>query len=56
MEDVAFEENQYFNDYLDEQFPLEGKPIYSLALFQQFYEDYLIQLEEYREEMAAVDE
>lgn len=42
---VSYEKNEAFNEFLDQRFPLQGKPLYSLALFQQFYEDYLIQLE-----------
>tara|TARA_B100001063_G_C16708942_1_gene526902 strand:- start:596 stop:1375 length:780 start_codon:yes stop_codon:yes gene_type:complete len=36
-----------FNDFLDEQYPLEGKPFYSRALFDQYQEDYEIQLQEF---------
>lgn len=42
---VGYEANEKFNEILDEKFPLHGKPLYSLALYQQFYEDYLVQLE-----------
>ena len=55
-EGIAYEDNPDFNDNLDELYPLEGKPLYSLALYQQYYEDYLIQLDEYRESMGASDE
>jgi len=55
---VAYEKNKAFNEFLDQRFPLEGKPLYSLALFQQFYEDYLIQLEMFEagEQEGVVEE
>ena len=40
---VAYDESQDFNEYLDERNPMVGKPVYSLALYQQYYEDYLVQ-------------
>ena len=36
-----------FNQSIDKQFPLEGKPIYSLALYDQYPEDYGIQLQDF---------
>lgn len=36
-----------FNESLDELYPLEGKPIYSRALYDQYQEDYEIQLQEF---------
>ena len=42
---VSYEGNEAFNEFLDQRYPLQGKPLYSLALFQQFNQDYLIQLE-----------
>jgi hypothetical protein len=36
-----------FNDSLDELYPLEGKPRYSRALYDQYQEDYQIQLQEF---------
>lgn len=46
-----------FNDYLDELYPIEGKPIYSLALYEQYSEDYEIQLQEFidNREQEAVE-
>lgn len=44
LPDVDYYANAGFNEYLDEINPMEGKPLYSLALYQQYYEDYLIQL------------
>lgn len=36
-----------FNESLDELYPLDGKPIYSRALYDQYQEDYEIQLQEF---------
>jgi len=36
-----------FNDYLDKLYPFEGKARYSRALYDQFPEDYEIQLQEF---------
>jgi hypothetical protein len=36
-----------FNESLDELYPLDGKPIYSRALCDQYKEDYEIQLQEF---------
>lgn len=55
-EDIPYEANPDFNDFLDEQYDLGGKPLYSLALFQQYREDYLIRLQEYQDEQEAPDE
>lgn len=52
----AYDDNPLFNEYLDEVNPLEGKPLYSLALYQQYYEDYMIQLEEYRDRQREQEE
>lgn len=40
---LVYEEQEAFNAFLDDMHPLEGKPLYSLALYQQFYEDYRVQ-------------
>lgn len=56
--EMTYEDNQDFNEYLDDEYPLEGKPLYSLALFEQYREDYEIQLGYYRdelEELASID-
>lgn len=55
-EQITYEKNSDFNEFLDEENPLEGKPLYSLALYQQYYEDYLIRLEEYRGKQEELDE
>jgi hypothetical protein len=53
---VPYDANPEFNDALDEQYDFGGKPLYSLALYQQYYEDYLIRLEAYRDEQETADE
>lgn len=42
---IAYEENSDFNDELDGQYPLDGKLLYSDALYRLYYEDYIIELE-----------
>ena len=54
--DVAYSNNPEFNDHLDDLYPLDGKPIYSRALYDQYYKDYLIQLDQYRDEMEELEE
>lgn len=46
-QEINYENNLEFNNYLDELNPLEGKPLYSLALYEQYIEDYEIQLSDY---------
>lgn len=50
--DVEYEANQDFNDDLDSRYPLDGKLLYSYALFRLYYEDYVIELESYRDALA----
>jgi Abortive infection C-terminus len=47
---IKYEDNQEFNDLLDEEYPLDGKLIYSEALYNLYYEDYEIQLQAYIDE------
>jgi Abortive infection C-terminus len=54
-DEIAYDANPDFNDFLDEQYDLGGKPLYSLALYQQYREDYLIRLEVYRDEQEAAN-
>nr|WP_316627895.1 abortive infection family protein [uncultured Brevundimonas sp.] len=42
-----YEDNPAFNEELDRQYPLDGKLLYSDALYRLYYEDYLIELEAY---------
>lgn len=53
---ISYDANPDFNASLDEEYPLSGKPLYSLALYQQYYEDYLIRLEDYRYEQEVLGE
>lgn len=47
---VSYDDNADFNDWLDEKYPLpDGRLIYSSALHELYYEDYLIQLEAFRD-------
>lgn len=52
---IEYDANPEFNDSLDRDYPLEGKPLYSLALYQQFYDDYRIQLTDFLDETNAED-
>lgn len=45
---LAYGDNTEFNEYLDELYPLDGKLLYSEALFNLYLEDYEIQLSEFR--------
>ncbi|WP_233007457.1 hypothetical protein [Rheinheimera faecalis] len=49
LTDIPDEERDIrdFNDVLDELYPLPGKPRYSRALYEQYFEDYEIQLKEF---------
>lgn len=41
---IDYDENLEFNEFLDLDNPLDGKTLFSLALYQQVYQDYRIQL------------
>ncbi|MBO6540318.1 MAG: abortive infection family protein [Rhizobiaceae bacterium] len=47
---IEYETYPEFNEFLDDENPLSGKPLYSLALYQQFNEDYRIQLTSFLDE------
>jgi hypothetical protein len=49
-----YDENEKFNALLDEANPIPGKLIYSRALYDQFPEDYVIQLKDYNDEVEAM--
>ncbi|HEY9081184.1 abortive infection family protein [Magnetovibrio sp.] len=50
---IPYDDNTDFNDWLDGKYPLpEGRLIYSNALYELYYEDYIIQLEEFRENLG----
>lgn len=52
---VKYEANQNFNDYLDENNPIQGKLIHSHALYQLYYEDYILQLSEFTEYLESLE-
>jgi Abortive infection C-terminus len=54
--DDAMELLPQFNDELDQQYPLDGKLLYSEALYRLYYEDYVIELEAYQEEPDVTDD
>ena len=54
LPEIPYSQYEEFNEYLDESNPLNGKPLYSLALYEQYYEDYLIQLEAFLEDEVSV--
>ena len=47
---IRYEDNPEFNDLLDDDYPLDGKLIYSEALYNLYYEDYEIKLQAYIDE------
>lgn len=47
---VSYEEYPEFNEYLDSLYPWDGKMLYSESLYDRYYEDYDIQLQEYLEQ------
>ncbi len=46
-QELLYEDNPEFNDSLDEQHPLEGRVLYSKALFDQEFETYELELGDY---------
>ncbi len=44
---TKYVDNQEFNEFLDEEYPYEGKLLYSQALYELYYEDYTIQLQSF---------
>jgi hypothetical protein len=53
---IRYEDNPEFNDLLDEEYPLDGKLLYSQALYELYYEDYEIRLQTFLDEQALLDE
>ena len=49
LEQVDYDDNPDFNDILDLEIPWDGKLTYSQALFELYYEDYIIQFDAYRD-------
>lgn len=52
---ISYEDNEDFNEFLDRKYPLEGKPLYSLALYQQYNKDYIILLSEFRDTQGQLE-
>ena len=48
-----YEDSGRFNAYLDDLHPLPGKPLYSRALYDQFPEDYVLQLKDFEDLATA---
>jgi hypothetical protein len=44
---IKYDTNLAFNDELDRQYPLDGKLLYSDALYRLYYEDYILELQAY---------
>ena len=53
---IRYEANPEFNDLLDEEYPYEGKLLYSQALYELYYEDYEIRLQTYLDEQEFSEE
>ena len=53
---IKYKDNPEFNDLLDEEYPLDGKVIYSQALYELYYQDYKIQLQTYLDEQESLEE
>ena len=49
LEQVKYEDNVNFNELLDANMPWDDKLSYSKALYELYYEDYLIRLNDYRD-------
>lgn len=52
----AYKDNPGFNNFLDELYPLDGKVLYSQALYFLYIEDYKIQLSDYLYEQELEEE
>lgn len=50
---LKYEDNPEFNDLLDEEYPYDGKVLYSQALYTLYYEDYDIQLQEFLDDQVG---
>ncbi|MFB2895192.1 hypothetical protein ACE1CI_19970 [Aerosakkonemataceae cyanobacterium BLCC-F50] len=53
---IGYGDNPEFNDFLDEEYPLDGKLLYSEALYNLYYEDYEIRLQAFLDEQAMLNE
>lgn len=55
LRDMPYDDNPAFNEELDRQYPLDGKLLYSDALYRLYYEDYLIELEAFTDAQQDAD-
>jgi hypothetical protein len=53
---IEYEKYPDFNEVLDEEYPYDGKLLYSQALYKLYYEDYEIQLKAFLDEQEPLDE
>ena len=53
---IEYEKNPDFNEVLDEEYPYDGKLLYSQALYKLYYEDYEIQLKAFLDEQETLEE
>lgn len=53
---IKYEDNLEFNELLDEEYPYEGKLLYSQALYTLYYEDYTIRLQTFLDEQEILEE
>ena len=51
LEQIDYDANPDFNNDLDEQTPTDGKPLFSRAVYELYYEDYLLKLQDFRNQM-----
>ena len=52
---IDYADNSDFNDELDGQYPLDGKMLYSDALYRLYYEDYVIELEAFLDTLSDAE-
>jgi hypothetical protein len=53
---IKYEDNPEFNELLDEEYLLDGKLLYSQALYTLYYEDYTIRLQTFLDEQEILEE
>jgi hypothetical protein len=53
---IKYDANPAFNDDLDSRYPLDGKMLYSEALYRLYYEQYVLELEAYDDALVAEGE
>lgn len=53
---IRYDDNPEFNELLDEDYPYDGKLLYSQALYELYYEDYAIRLQTFLDEQESLNE